>query len=341
MVDQLTAGLLAVLRARTGIPTLEYAAPPERLAGGFWAELIAFRLTGAPDGLTGDLVARVMPDPTLARKETVIQAEVANQEFPTPTVHLSGGEGDGLGRPFMVMDRVGGAPLLAGLDGVGALPRLPRLLGRISETLAGVMAHLHRLDPAPVRARLEEGGDAIASVAALLEKLRDTAELLARGDLVRAAGWLAANPPPPAQEVICHGDLHPFNLLVDPAGRITVLDWSAGLVAPRAYDVAFTSLVLAEPPLAVPRPARVLVRTGGRLLARRFRRRYRHHSGAAIDVASLRWHQGVVCLRVLVEVAGWVRAGELGAKAGHPWLVCGPAFASRLSALTGVPVRPR
>ena len=33
------------------------------------------------------------------------------------------------------------------------------------------------------------------------------------------------------------------------------------------------------------------------------RRRYRRHSGVAIDVASLRWHQGVVCLRVLFEVA--------------------------------------
>jgi len=49
----------------------------------------------------------------------------------------------------------------------------------------------------------------------------------------------------------------------------------------------------------------------------------------------------VVCLRALVEVAGWVDAGKLDVKAGHPWLVCGRAFASRVGKFTGVPVRAR
>ncbi len=34
-----------------------------------------------------------------------------------------------------------------------------------------------------------------------------------RPDLVRAARWLADHPPGSAPDVICHGDLHPFNLL--------------------------------------------------------------------------------------------------------------------------------
>ena len=29
---------------------------------------------------------------------------------------------------------------------------------------------------------------------------------------------------------ICHGDLHPFNVLVDDRGQTTVLDWSAEVV---------------------------------------------------------------------------------------------------------------
>ncbi len=48
----------------------------------------------------------------------------------------------------------------------------------------------------------------------------------------------------------------------------------------------------------------------------------------------------VVCLRALVEVAGWDEP-ERERRSGHPWLVSGPAFASRLSKLTGSPVRPR
>ncbi len=329
------------MRTLITTPTLDYTAPPETLAGGFWAELLAFRLVGAPDRLSGDLVARVMPDPVVARKETIIQAEVADQGFPTPTVRLSGGPDDGLGRAFMVMDRVDGRLLLADLDGLDAIKRLPRLFAHIPEVLATAMADLHRLDPAPLRTRLGVESEASLTVPALLALLRAAADLYGRHDLVGAAGWLAANPPSPSPEVICHGDLHPFNLLVDEAGKVTVLDWSAGLLASRAYDVAFTSLVLAEPPIGVPRAARPLVRGGGRLLSRRFLHQYRDRSGVTIDDRSLRWHQSVVCLRALVEVAGWAGAGELDSKAGHPWLVCGPAFASRLSKLTGVSVRPR
>ena len=60
-----------------------------------------------------------------------------------------------------------------------------------------------------------------------------------------------------------------------------------------------------------------------------------------IEPAELRWHQGVNCLRALVEMASWVHQGVADSRAGHPWLISGPAFARRLTALTGAPVRPR
>ena len=175
------------------------------------------------------------------------------------------------------------------------------------------------------------GGSSLAASAALHE----------RADLVAAAQWLEEHPPAPAREVVCHGDLHPFNLLVGPDGAVTVLDWSASLLASAAYDVAFTGLVLAEPPVGVPRALRPLVRGAGRWLARRFRRAYSGHAGADIDPAALRWHEGVVCLRALAEVAQWVAAGQVEERRGHPWLVSGPAFVARLSALTGSEVMPR
>ena len=107
--------------------------------------------------------------------------------------------------------------------------------------------------------------------------------------------------------MICHGDLHPFNLLVDTDGEVAVLDWSASLLAPGAYDLAFTGLVLAEPPVAVPRVFRPMVRAAGRWLGRRFRRAYRRHAAIDVDPQVLRWYEGVVCLRALVEVAGGSR----------------------------------
>src|SRR5258708_24306143 len=121
MTDDLPGRLLAVLRTATGNPHLDFAVPPEPLTGGFWAELLAFRLAGAPASFDGDLVARVMPDPALARKETLVQAEVARRGFPTPQVRAAGGPGDGPGRPFMAMDRAPRPPLLPGPAG----PRPP------------------------------------------------------------------------------------------------------------------------------------------------------------------------------------------------------------------------
>ena len=163
-----------------------------------------------------------------------------------------------------------------------------------------------------------------------------------REALEEAAGtWLAEHAPAGAPGVVCHGDLHPFNLLIDTDGDVTVLDWSGGLLAPPAYDLAFTGLVLSEPPVGVPRMLRPLVRAGGRALARRFRRTYVRETRAPIDSLSLAWHEGLICLRVLAEVAGWVAAGQVEERHGHPWIVAGPAFAARLSRLTGVSVTAR
>ena len=148
------------------------------------------------------------------------------------------------------------------------------------------------------------------------------------------------DPPGPAPDVICHGDLHPFNLLAD-GDRVTVLDWSTALLAPRAHDVGFTSLLLSDPPLRVPGWQRPLVRLLGRVLARRFVRDYQRQTAATFEPGEVRWHQAVVCLRALTEVASWVHLGVDGAHAEHPWMMTGPAFARRLAALTGVPVRAR
>jgi aminoglycoside phosphotransferase (APT) family kinase protein len=332
--------LLGVLRAATATPSLAFASAPTRLSGGFWAELVSFRLAGAPPGWDHQLVARVMPDAATAAKETVVQAEVAAHGFPTPRVRLSGDPDAGLGRAFMVMDLATGEPLLAGLSGMAAIVRLPALARTLPSTLADAMARLHALDAEPVRRRLEATGSPAPDLIALVATLADSAARANRSDLAAAAHWLSDHRPADAPEVVCHGDLHPFNVLLDAATGATVLDWSASLLGPAAYDVAFTSLLLAEPPLALPGAARPPVRAAGRFLARRFVRHYERVSGAPVDPTSLRWHQSVVCLRSLVEVATWSAAGELDGRRGHPWLVSGQFFARRLSSITGVAVSP-
>jgi aminoglycoside phosphotransferase (APT) family kinase protein len=331
--------LIEVLRTATGLPGLEYARPPEPLHGGFWAELLSFSLADPPHSWPAELVARLMPDPRSARKETIVQRATASAGYPTPAVRASGGPDDGLGRAFLVMDRAAGRPALSGLDGGLTLGGVLGVL-RVPRLLATAMTRLHALDPDLVRGELEQVSEVPVTVAGLLTGLKRLAAEFGRPDLADVAGWLTEHPPRPAPDVICHGDLHPFNLLAD-GGHVTVLDWSNALLAPPAYDVGYTTLLLSEPPMRVPGWQRPLLLLFGRSLARRFARGYQRLAATAVEPGELRWYQAVVGLRALVEVAGWVHAGTASAHPGHPWLTSGPAFARRLTALTGVSVQPR
>jgi aminoglycoside phosphotransferase (APT) family kinase protein len=338
----LLADLLAVLREVTGEPELEFDGEPTALTGGFWAQLVAFRLAGAPVGWDGALVARVMPDAATAAKEAAFQSVISDAGYPTPTIHVARGPDDGVGgRAVTVMDLARGRPMLAGLDGVRAFGKLPSLARRLPDVLARAMADLHRIDPAPVVARLDRDGTPRPTVASMLSRLHELATALGRGDLAAAAEWLEANPTGDGHVVLCHGDLHPFNVLVDGSGVVTVLDWSVAALAPPTYDVGFTSLLLAEPPLLVPGPVRPAVRGAGRALSQRFVRAYERYAAVSVDPGALAWHQALGCLRALVEVAGWVADGSVAERGGHPWLLVGDAFAARVHALTGAPVRPR
>jgi aminoglycoside phosphotransferase (APT) family kinase protein len=338
--DALADQLLTVLRSVTGAPSLAYSRPPVRLTGGFWAELVAFSLAQPPDGWPHDLVARLMPQANTARKETAIQRAVAAAGFPTPAVRAAGGPDDGLGRAFMVMDHAPGTPLLSGLSATGALGRGGALFGEIPRLLAATMAQLHTLDPELVRGQLDNSGAEIVSVSSMLTVLRDRAAEFGRPDLVQAAQWLIDHPARLAPEVICHGDLHPFNLLLD-GSRVTLLDWSTAVLASRSYDVACTSVALSEAALEVPGWLRPVLRWIGRRIAGRFVRSYQRMSGVSIDQAELAWHQSVLRLRALVEMSGWTHTGQEGAHGDHPWLASGSAFAASLTAATGVVVRRR
>ena len=98
---------------------------------------------------------------------------------------------------------------------------------------------------------------------------------------------------------------------------MTVLDWSTALLAPRAHDVGFTSLLLSEPPLRVPGWQRPLVRgrqagTGPPVRPRLPQRQ----TGTEVEPGELSWHQAVNCLRALVEMASWVHQGVADAQPG-------------------------
>jgi aminoglycoside phosphotransferase (APT) family kinase protein len=96
------------------------------------------------------------------------------------------------------------------------------------------------------------------------------------GGLEPGAAWLARNQPPPAQsEVICHGDFHALNIVVD-GGRLSgVVDWARAIVAEPAYDVAGTRTLMRFGNMGLRPPVRWLVDLARVLPVRRYTRIYR------------------------------------------------------------------
>jgi aminoglycoside phosphotransferase (APT) family kinase protein len=310
---------------------------PVPLTGGFWASMFRVPVRHQPAGVAEQVVVRFAPHRAMGAKEAEVQRAVASQGFPTPAVWLSCPD-ETSGGWWSVMDFCPGRPLLSGLDGVAALRRAPSLLRTLPTQLATTMASLHRLDPEPVTAAVRAAAADVAwSTSELLEHLRSGATAVGRVDVAAALDRLAADAVTSEQTVVCHGDLHPFNVLHD-GGAQVVLDWTGAVVADPCFDVAYTELLLANPPLALPKPLIPLGAAAGRVLAKRFVAAYAR-SNPTIALDRLGWFRALHSARVLVEVTN--QRTTRGREAGvHPFATVAPAAARNLAAATGVSVDP-
>jgi aminoglycoside phosphotransferase (APT) family kinase protein len=306
------------------------------LSGGFWATMFRVQLTGQPDGVAGEVVVRFAPHRSMGAKEAEVQRAVADQGVPTPHVWVSRTD-DHRGGWWSVMDFSPGQPLLAGLDGIAALRRAPSLLRTLPQQLAQTTAAVHRVDPEPVTAAVRCAAPDVAwSTHDILEHLRLGADVADRADIVTALDQLSHTVPDSSHQVVCHGDLHPFNVL-DYDGQLVVLDWTGAVVADPCFDLAFTELLLANPPLVLPWPLAAIGRAAGRLLARRFLSSYTR-ANPEIPLTSLGWYRALHGARVLIELTN-LRDRHGPDAGGHPFTLLAPAAAAHLTAATGTEIR--
>lgn len=323
---------LIAARLETAWPGTTLAAEPTPLTGGFWASMYQLRLKGQPEPVPTDVVFRIAPHEAMGAKELSVQRSLAEQGFPTPSIRLASAADEQLGGSWSVMDFASGSPPMSDLDGFTALRRAPRLLTGLPRLLATAMATLHALDPDPATAAVQSAAPSVAwSTEDLLHHFEASAEVLDRPDLVSAVQKLARTCPSAGRTVICHGDLHPFNLLVDDDGQTTVVDWTGALRAEPAYDVAFTSMLLAHPPLDSPRPVAAVIARVGRVLSRRFIQTYRELAPAN-DLSTLPWYGGLHGTRILLESAS--KVGD-----EHPFGALAPAAAAAVTSATGTKIR--
>lgn len=308
----------------------------EPLTGGFWAAMFRVRITGQPAGVPGEVVVRIAPDQAMGAKEAEVQRTVSAQGYPTPRVWLSAP--DGGGGWCSVMELVDGGPLLADLDGVGALRRAPSLARSLPGQLAQVMAELHRIDRAPVSAAVDRVAPSVAwSTLDVLSQLDAGAASTGRADVGSAVERLRSTMPNEDDLVLCHGDLHPFNVLDD--GRAcVVIDWTGAVVSHPCFDLALTELLLANPPLQLPRPLAPVARGAGRFLARLFINAYRR-ANPQVTLSHLGWFRALHSARVLIDVTSQRNHHSTDGQQ-HPWTQVAPAAAKHLSTATGMEIQP-
>ncbi len=334
MSERLEPRLANELLARLGAGfdvKLSYAEVPSRLPGGYSSDLFRLRLDGVARELGGDLVLRLMHGDRDAAREICVHREVATTGFPAPTVHFAADSRAGLGRPFMLMDRVEGRSLLE---------ESPRELRRLPGLLAEIMARLHALDPEPLGRALREAGwtDEALGAQGVLAEIGESISAAGAQGLTPGEHWLRVNRPARGRLVICHGDLHPGNLLMREGELVSVVDWEMAMLEEAEFDVARTVVILSSAP-GGDGVRSWLRRRIGPLAARRFVSRYAQR--AKLEAERLRWNEALHCLR-LVALAAAAAAGSARQAPGVValWAPLVDRLAERFRRLTGVAVTP-
>jgi aminoglycoside phosphotransferase (APT) family kinase protein len=234
---------------------------PSAVGAGFDSYIHRVDLTGAglPDAWRVPLVVRLLPSvdraPQAAR-EAAVQGWCADRGYPAPRVLAVLRPEEGLGLPTQVMERAPGTTVL---DAVGAKPwRAYRLV----DQLAGLALSLHALPTDDWPETAISGATLVDQrlglprrVTAALDR-PDLATALQRAEVL-SVGALAG------PQVICHGDFHPLNVMVD-GERASVIDWTDAGLGPREADVARTVLLFHIAALAAGSAVeRVVLRVAG------------------------------------------------------------------------------
>lgn len=305
--------LLDYLRAALGA-SVGFATAPARLSGGFDTTILAFSLAGAPAEWQGGLILRLMAHARLAervRREAATHDALAGAGFAVPRVLCAETDAEPLGRPFLIMQRLAGDNMWAHAMAPGS--RLARI-ARAPQVLAAVQALLHAVPGEALRQSARRRGvdPAIFTLEGEVGRLGMRIAEAGLAGLSPGAAWLQRHRPPPAEaEVICHGDYHPLNVMVDGESLSGVIDWSQAIIAEPAFDVAATRVILRFPSLGEPRWVR-----GPLLLARTvFLRSYMQAYGGArpFDARNLGYFEAMRVLHALAV------AGETPPSPRDPW----------------------
>ena len=270
--DAVSGALVAYLAARDDLHEARIVEPPAPLGSGFDSFIYTFRLAGevADPRWSRPLVLRLQRNAAVAaqvRRQADVQTFLTRAGYPVPALLVAEDAGNAFGLPFMIMERVDGGTVLAGITGN------PLRAGRLLTDLGRLHARLHQVTT--VGWPLDDGEDPLVS-----RKLVDMSARVSRlrlGGCDEALAWLERNAPTvlPETAVITHNDYHPMNVLLSKDQALLVIDWSDATLGDRHSDVARTLTLFAFAYIVASSTfERVLLKAARGYLRSRYRRGY-------------------------------------------------------------------
>lgn len=261
--------------------SVELAGPAITNATGFDSAIHYVRYRGSrlPEPWRKELVIRVKSRPDAiddARFEAAVHTWARSRGYPVPAILEVFEAGQLTDRPAQVIER---APGVIALDHV---KRRPWTFGTVIQRLAALQVGLHRLDPDGFPASV----DVVERRLGLPRRVADAVDHAGLHDaLERITPIVERVRDGPG--VVCHGDFHPLNVLVD-GDVMAVIDWSDAGVGDRHGDLARSLLLFEVAAVAASgRAERAVLGVAGPRLRRRYERAYR--ALLPVDDARLAW----------------------------------------------------
>ena len=252
------ASLLAYLRNQL-CEAVEFSEEPQASAGGYETAIYAFRLTGVPPEFAGPLILRVYPgfvDPARVTYEKTVHDTLVAGAYPAPRVVLASTDVETLGGGFLVMERLPGKTLTEDFFQLSTILRLKtRAFGFVARSMAQLHLRLHAVDGSRLLQALTAEGlpdsappyrvsTRLATFDGRLDQLAARAQAANLDGLAAGIGWALKHRPNEHDEVLCHGDFHPFNVMSERGEISGVIDWSLATMASPAFDVGNTLMIL-------------------------------------------------------------------------------------------------
>jgi aminoglycoside phosphotransferase (APT) family kinase protein len=187
------------------------------------------------------------------------------------------------GRYALIYERVSGQSML------DRLSSRPWLVGRLARQFAALHVAMHASDGAGLP-------DHTGYYRAMIERAGSHLDLKARAAVLQRLAAL------PDGTAICHGDMHPGNVLMTTTGPV-VIDWLTAGSGPPAADVARTLFLLrgAAIPTEIPAIQRVLIAQVRRWFAAGYLREYRR-LGPLDEREVERWRLPILAARLGEEI---------------------------------------